>query len=252
MNAFLKANINRRMTDGFAVGYNMVFPIILVGILGVLTKRSLNLEISSFQYYTIVMIPYCLLLSLVTAAYSGKEEAGHKVAERILASPIEIRTIVCSKVISNLLSFFLCTFLTYCMLAAFLHIGGFGTLPLLLLFYLSLSLLTSVLGTYIGLSMRNFLVVKNLISIPITLFALLGGTFYPIRTSNGLLMHLIEYSPVRLVNRGLFLLLYDHRIWPIVMISLVMILISVFMYVLTIRTFKKEEYLHGSMAGYEM
>ena len=87
------------MTDGFALGYNVVFPIIMILLLGTLCKGVYKGEISSFQYYAIVVIPFSTLMGIVTAAYAGKDDAYAKVAQRVMVSPITKEAIVMSKVI---------------------------------------------------------------------------------------------------------------------------------------------------------
>ena len=70
----------RRIKDGFTIGYNIIFPTLLISILGMLTKNQFGDVITSYQYYTIVIIPFCACMALITAAYAGKEEAYAKTA----------------------------------------------------------------------------------------------------------------------------------------------------------------------------
>ena len=108
----LKANINRRIKDGFAVGYNIIFPLLLIGLLGFVCKRSFkdNL-VTGYQYYGMVLIPFCIFLSIITAAYAGKDDAYANTADRVLIAPVSVFAIVLSKIIAETIVFMLCSVL---------------------------------------------------------------------------------------------------------------------------------------------
>ena len=246
----LKINIRRRFTDGFLLGYNIIFPILIIALLGVLCRNISYGKINSYKYYTIVSIPFCIVMALITAAYAGKDDAYAKTAERVLLCPISIKTIVISKIISSMISIFLCGIIVYIggsliFNIDFKDIGYIG----LLLFLLSFCV--SALGTYIGLGMKNFLVVKNFISIPISVFAILGGSFFAFGSSNKIIQFFINCSPFTWINRSIFLVLYDKNYDLITSLYLILAGAGILFTALAIVTFKKEEYMDGSLLGYE-
>lgn len=250
MISFFTHNLKRRFLDGFAIGYNIIFPLCMIGLLGLLTRKSFNEEITSFQYYGIVLIPFCIVLGLVTAAYAGKDDAYSNTACRIIIAPISKGVIVISKILSCSIVFFLCSMFVYLIFALLSHIQLTTILPMAF-FYFCLCLSVGSIGSLVGLGMKNFLIIKNVISIPFTILAFFGGTFYPFRSSSPLISTIIQWSPFTLLNRSCFLLLYDHNSMPIVYCSVGMLIISVVVTLITYVCFQKEEYIHGTMPSYE-
>lgn len=249
--AELNLNLKRRMTDGFALGYNIVFPIIMILLLGTLCKGMYKGEVSSFQYYAIVVIPFCTLMGIVTAAYAGKDDAYAKVAQRVIISPITRKAIVMSKVITSTIVFSICSLMVFGVSAIFvsLHIGK--SLIAIGILFVSISFFISALGTLIGLGMKNFFTIKNIMTIPICLCAILGGTFFPMGSFQSDLQAIINLSPLTWINRSLFLSLYDKNQSLIWLITTILILAGIICTFAAIATFRKEEYIYGDLPGYE-
>jgi len=68
------------------------------------------------------------------------------------------------------------------------------------------------IGTFIGVSTKDFMQVKNFISTPILIMAMVGGTFFPIG-SLGKILEIVSYiSPLSWINRGIFLMMKDNSI----------------------------------------
>lgn len=246
----LKMNIRRRLCDGFAVGYNIVFPVIMIGVLGVLCRNFSHGGISSYQYYTVVMVPFCTVMALITAAYAGKDDAYAKTAERVLLSPISVGELVAAKIISCTLVLFFCSIVTFVGAAFVTGIDLYGIGKIILL-YLGLAYATTALGTCIGLGMKNFMVVKNVINIPISLLGILGGVFFPMGTFHKFGQMAINLSPFYWIDRSIFLMLYDRKSESILFVSGVLFLAGIVCSLLAVCTFQKGEYCNGSLPGYE-
>ena len=249
--AELKLNLKRRMTDGFALGYNVVFPIIMILLLGTLCKGVYKGEISSFQYDAIVVIPFSTLMGIVTAAYAGKDDAYAKVAQRVMVSPITKEAIVMSKVISCTIVFSICSSLVFGIMAIVAHVPVGTSLMAIMALLVSISFFISSLGTVVGLGMKNFFTVKNIMTIPICLFAILGGTFFPMGSLQSKMQLLINLSPLTWINKSLFLAMYDHNKVLICWITLILLLAGTGCIFTAMIIFQKEEYLYGDLPGYE-
>ena len=206
--------------------------------------------ISSYQYYTVVTIPFCIVMAVITAAYAGKDDAYANTAERVLLAPISTDILVTAKILSCTLVIFLCSIITYVGAAVLTGIGiaGIGSIGLL---FLGLSFVTSAAGTCIGLGMKNFLFIKNIMNIPICVFAVMGGAFFPIGTIDKVWNTVLYISPFRWVNRCMFLRLYDHQSRSIVVIIIFLTMTGILLSRLAVRIFKKEEYCNGNLPGYE-
>lgn len=247
----LRQNIKRRATDGFAFGYNIVFPILIIFLLGILCRNGFHSEITSYQYYIVVSIPFCASMAIITAVYSGKDDAFAKTAQRVLVSPVYVESIVFSKIISCTLVFSFCNIFVLLTTSVIWKLEILKYLMSLIILFMSMSFLISAMGTFIGLGMKNFMVIKNIITVPIGVFAIAAGTFFPIGTSNDKLKIIINMSPLTWINRGIFLTLYDNStamLWCVIAFS---IIVGVIFTKISIVTFNKEEYIYGDLPSYE-
>lgn len=239
------------MTEGFALGYNIIAPILFILILGAITKGMFGTEIESYQYYSVVMIPFCLCIGIVTIVYAGKDDAYQKTAYRIMTAPILPRTIVAAKIVSGMIVLVFCSLLVMTGAVFLFHIPIGKESILLVVLIFSLALLISAVGTFIGLGMKNFMIIKNIISVPICVFGLLGGVFFRFGTSEPIIQFLINCSPLGWINRACFLVLFDHNTALIQKLILGNIVVAVIFAMLAVRCFKKEEYINGNLPGYE-
>lgn len=248
--ALIKMNMKRRLCDGFVLGYNIIFPSVLIALLGVLGRNSSYGGITSYQYYGVVMIPFCIVMAVITVAYAGKDDAFAKTAERILISPVTAKMLVIVKIISCSVAIFLYSIILY--IAVSLIIG----FPLKYLIYIGILFLTlsfsiAAIGTYISVGMNNFIFVKNIINIPIMIFAVLGGTFFRIGTLNPVAAFALNLSPLRWINRCMFMLLYDNSNLLCIKIILISMAVGIIFTYVAIFRFKKGEYIDGNLPSYE-
>lgn len=253
MNIFLcelKLNLRHRFSDGFVIGYNVIFPAIMIGLLGLLCREFSHGGITSFQYYTVVTIPFCILMAIITSAYACKDDAYAKTAERVLLTPLSVGSIVAAKVISTTFVIFICSILTY-IGAALLTGISLKTFGVICILFLLLSFVTSALGTLIGLGVSNFLLIKNIMNIPICLFGIMGGVFFPIGTLHPAENFLLNLSIFRWVNRGLFALLFDNQSMLCIVLCVSLLIIGIILCMISVIIFKKEEYCNGCIPGYE-
>jgi ABC-2 type transport system permease protein len=244
-------DMKRRYKDGFFIGYNLLFPVLLIALLGYLTNEGYGSIFTGYQYYSVVLLPFCVLLSIITAAYAAKEEAYRKTAVRFLFSPVSRAQLVLSRLLSCSLLLSGCNLLV--LVVARLLFG----LPVMEHFIPIAALMTAIslavcsCGLFIGYGMRNFILVKNLINLPVIAAGTLGGSFFPLGSLNPVMEFAIKLSPLTWVNRSIFLCIYDGKeslLWKTTIIS---ILVGLVFTALTVILFKREEFIHGDLPGYE-
>ncbi len=246
------SNLRRRATDGFAVGYNIFFPLILIFLLGLLCNGMFEKEvITSYKYYTVVTVPFCLFMAIVTAAYGGKDDAYAKTADRILIAPIGVITLVLPKILAEVIVFTLCSMFVLGLSTVFWNVWSIKFILPMCFLYVSIAFLIASVGTYIGLGMKNFMRIKNILNVPIVIFALLGGCFTPFGTYHKGLQLLIDLSPLTWINRGIFMMMYDDNNTILYTLCGVFSVIGSVFTILAIVCFKKEEYGYGELPGYE-
>ena len=117
--------------------------------------------------------------------------------------------------------------------------------------FMMVSFVTAALGTLIGLGMKNFLVVKNIINFPICLFGIMGGAFFPLGTLHPIEAAVMNLSPLRWINKSIFLMLYDRQNSLIAQICTILLIVGMLCSLFVSVVFKKEEYCNGSLSGYE-
>lgn len=237
----LKLNILKRLKEGYSLGYNLIFPLILIGLLGVIRKSTPYGEISSYQYYHVVMIPFCIMMSVITAAYSGKDDAFANTAKRILLTPISISSLITAKVLSCTFVITLFSFSAYLLLGIFISVSFSKSLYILILYFFMTFFFCSV-GCFIGLSTKKFIILKNIINIPICIIGILGGCFF---------QYYHNLSIMTWVNRSIFLYLYDNQKDLLLWLSCIFCFAGILIVILTIKYFKKEEYYVGTLPSYE-
>ena len=111
MNTFfplLKLGIRRRSRDFFIIFYTVVFPIVIIALLGYLTSTSYGTEFTSYEYYSIVIIPFCLLMGVTSVVYAAADEKRMKTAYRYMIAPISKAALIWSKFFSCVIAFTIC------------------------------------------------------------------------------------------------------------------------------------------------
>ncbi|HBF6514168.1 TPA: ABC transporter permease, partial [Clostridioides difficile] len=89
-----KLGIKRRSKDFFILFYNIVFPVIIIVLLGYLTSKSYGKEFTSYNYYTIVTIPFCVLMGIISVSYVAQDEKISNTSYRYMISPVSIVDLV--------------------------------------------------------------------------------------------------------------------------------------------------------------
>lgn len=244
-------DIKRRSRSSFTMGYHLIFPIVMILLLGYLLSGQFNNKLTSYTYYAFVMLPFCTMVAIITSAYASKEESYAKTAYRFVVSPISNIDIFCSKLVSCGITYSVCNILLLLILKILLHLPIETNLFPIGVLLISETFAVCAIGLYIGLGRKNFIVVKNFLNIPIFIFAILGGTFSPMGTSNHLLGIVFKLSPLTWINRGIFLWIYDKR-GTILWITVLFLLLTCTLFTYAgIRLFRREEYLHGDLLSFK-
>jgi ABC-2 type transport system permease protein len=247
-----KSSLMKRIREGFAIGYNIIFPVVLIIILGFLVKDNYTDIISSFQYYTVVMLPFCTLFCIITSAYAGKEEAYSGTAVRFLAAPISKGNIVLSKLLSCTFVFTLCNLLVLKVCELIWKLPLYGKFLPVALMLTAETFFSCGLGLFISYGMKNFIVVKNIINLPICILAVIGGSFFPVGTLKSGWQAVFNISPLTWINRSLFQYLYDNSSSGrnlIFRLTVIFLSLGSVISIAAILKFNKEEFLHGDISG---
>lgn len=235
--------LKRRSKDFFILFYNIVFPIVIILLMGYLTSTSYGTTFTSYHYYSIVIIPFSALMGITTVSYAAQEEKRLHTAYRYIIAPINKTAIIFSKLVSSAIVLSICNGVT---LIITMFLFGFhfrSYLPIVILLLTCETISVTGIGLYLGLACKNIDALRNFMNIPIVIFGFLGGAFFPVFASNTALAFLIKLSPLTWINRGIISCIYDNQIWTIGITSCMLLLLGLIMTVLTIVFFKKEAFL---------
>ncbi|MGL5715140.1 MAG: ABC transporter permease [Paraclostridium sp.] len=237
--------MKKRIKDSFLIGYGVTFPLMLIVILGYMATNyySKDTGITSYYYYAMVTIPFCTFLSSITLIYVAREESLHKCGERFIIAPISKVSIVLSKILPATVSMSVYNLIILLICNLIFKVDYRGKFLEIYVLLISLGFMSSSFGTFIGLCTKDFMSIKNIVSTPILIMAILGGSFFPIG-SLGRLFEVISYiSPLTWVNRGIFMMLNDNAVGVYLISLMIIIVLGLLFTVLAIKSSKKEAFI---------
>ena len=244
-NVLFSMGMKRRLRDSFLIGYGIIFPLFLIAILGYMASNYYSDEngITSYYYYSMVIIPFCTFLSSITLVYITREESMHKCGERFIIAPISKTAIVLSKIIPSTIAMMFYNLILMLICKYIFRVNYNGNFLQIFIMFSILGLMSCAIGVFIGVSTKDFMQVKNFISTPILIMALLGGTFFPIG-SLGKGIEIISYiSPLTWINKGIFLMINDHSTNMYFIASCVILALGIIFTFGSIKKFRKEAFL---------
>ncbi|MGH4123522.1 MAG: ABC transporter permease [Clostridium sp.] len=237
--------IKKRIKDSFLIGYGIIYPLILIGLFGYIASNYYSGEqgITSFYYYTIVSIPFCTFLGAVSLIYIAKEECLAKCGKRFIIAPIGNGAIVLSKIIPSTIAMTIFNIIIMIICRFIFKVDFKGNFIELILLLMVIAFMSCSIGTFIGICTKDFMAVKNFVSMPILIMAALGGSFFPIG-SLGNVVNIISYiSPLTWINRGVFNMMNDNSMTLYFIAMLLSLITGLIFTISSIKGFKKEAFL---------
>lgn len=234
--------LKRRSKDFFIIFYSVVFPIAIIALLGYLTSTSYGRDFTSYEYYSIVMIPFCLLMGITSVAYAAVDEKRMKTSYRYLIAPISKSSLIISKFLSCVIVLTVCSIIVLLISRLMFHLPVNGNMVYLIILLLCESIAISGLGLFFGLASKNFATIQNFLNLPIMIFGFLGGAFFPVSSPNPILSFIVNLSPLTWINRGIMYCLYVSDATILLYTSTVLFIVGMLFTLLTIKYFKKEAF----------
>lgn len=191
-----KLGLKRRSKDFFIIFYSVVFPIVIILLLGYLTSKSYGEKFTSYEYYSIVIIPFCLLMGITSVAYAAVDEKRTSTSYRYMIAPISKSALIISKFLSCVIALTVCSIVVLIISKILFQLPINGNAVYLIILLLCVSVAVTGIGLFCGLASKNFAAVQNFVNIPIIIFGFLGGTFFPVGSLNPVLSFMINLSPL--------------------------------------------------------
>lgn len=237
-----KLGLKRRIKDFFIIFYSVVFPIVMIALLGYLTSKSYGRDFTSYEYYSIVLIPFCLLMGITSVAYAAVDEKRMKTSYRYMIAPISNTSLILSKFLSCVIVLTMCSMIVLLISRLMFHLPVNGNAIYLIILLLCESIAVSGLGLFFGLTSKNFATIQNFLNLPIMIFGFLGGAFFPVSSLNPILSFIVNLSPLTWINRGIMYCFYVSDAIILIYTSVILFIIGVLFTILTIKYFKKEAF----------
>lgn len=224
---------------------NTVFPLIMIGIMGFVTKGGYGAgDVSSYDYYGVTMMIFTAIFISMTATNTFMEEKVKCGNSRIVYAPVSKTEIYLSKLIST----YILGTISYSVILLvgqyFFHInfGGKNILYIMLLINI-FSLFGCALGTMFCCIFKSEDGANSVMQIPLLLFIFFGDLFFPV-ASLGKVAEAVSYlSPVKWVTECAFQVIYDNDFGLYLPTIALVMLGSIVCIIICQIIFKPEEYV---------
>lgn len=239
----LSLDIKNLFTNIAWLFYGVGFPLLLIIILGYLTRNDYGTRISSYDYYGVAMLLFSVFNTGTIAANSFMEEKIKAGNMRIIFSPIHPSWIYLSKIIAAAIFDFICHMIVIGILIMCFqfHIGQYPEWLLLMMF------IGEILGSAVGVSLccvlKSESACNQVLSLITQLAAVIGGVFFSLDRFGDIFMKLSYISPIKWMIQSCFLCIYDSQLIPIYLCLLVMGIGICICLMICQRTWHKEDCL---------
>lgn len=223
---------------------NVAFPILLILVLGFLSKSTYSNNFSSFNYYGITILLYTIVNISLTASNSFMDEEIKNSNLRILYSPIKISYVYISKILAATIFSSICSLIVIILTGLILKVnwGGYNVgyvLCIMILF----TLLSSTIGVFLCCVLRSEDLTNTILSVVNTVVAILGGLFFQINGFGKIVRGISYISPAKWVSEGIFKIIYDNNFSLFIPTIIVLIVFTGVLMFLCKLIFKTEDYV---------
>lgn len=226
------------------LGFNTVFEVLLVLIMGFLASGYYANTADAYNYYAVSFTIYAILSGAMTATNAFMERDMKKPNLRIIHSPVGSFAIYFSKITASALFDYICHIIMIAVLVFALHVnfGGANTGYVILLMA-PIEFAASALGTLFCCIFKTEEAASTLLSNTISILAFLGGTFFSFDGMGGVLAFASKLSPVKWMNDAFFSIIFDGNLSLLAPMFVGSIAVGAILVFLCSKTFKSEDYL---------
>lgn len=200
------------------IGYNTVFALLLILIMGWLCGGEFADIRNAYQYYTISLLIYGMLNGAMTASNCFMERDIKRPNLRIIYSPAGSGSIWFSKIAASFVFDYSLHLLLMLLVCPLLHVT-LGDNPLLFVVLMApIEFAAVALGTFFCCVFHCEETTSSLLSTVISLLCVLGGTFFSLDSLGKTLALASRLSPVKWINDVFFALVCDNNaafFWPV-------------------------------------
>lgn len=225
---------------------NTIVPLLLIGVLGFVTKSSFGTTpISSYDYQGVNML--ILSVALIVAITTSNAFMETKVIRgnmRIAYVPVSKVQIYLSKTVSSYLFVSICygLLLPFCQYALGLNLGGHNLLWFSLLLNV-FAFFGCCFGTLFCCIFRSEEQANSIMQIPLFIFIFLGGVLFRIHRLGKAINAVSNVSPVKWVARCSYQIIYDNDLHLLLPVFIILLFFSLLCLLVCGVLFRPEEYV---------
>lgn len=226
------------------VFYSMVFPFLLVLILGFLNSGNYGSTVTAYDYYGITMMIYTVLSTAMTASNSFMEERIKKGNMRIIYSPIAKPLIYISKILATFIFSSICHLILVLLLHFILGVnfGGWNIIfiiAILLLF----EFFSSALGVLLCCIFKSENTANQILSIIINISAVFGGLFFQLDGFGKAIEKVSYISPAKWAVASMLKIIYDNNFSYFLPTVSILVILSAITLLLCRKFYRMEDYI---------
>lgn len=226
------------------VGFNTVFGILLILIMGFLASGYYANTVDAYNYYAVSFLIYGMLNGAMTATNAFMERDIKKPNLRIIHSPVGSFSIYFSKITASALFDYICHLVMIAVLVPVLHINlGGANMGYVILIMAPIEFSSSALGALFCCIFKTEEAASMLLSNAISILAFLGGTFFSFDGMGGVLASVSKLSPVKWMNDAFFSIIFDGNLSLLAPMFIGSIVVGAILVFGCSKTFKTEDYL---------
>lgn len=226
------------------VGYNTLFIILIVLIMGFLNSGAYRHASDAYLYYTVTFLIYGMMNGAMTATNSFMERDIKKANLRIIHSPAGSFPIYFSKIVTSCAFNYLCHLIALAVLVPLLQLDfGGKNIGYLLLLMIPVEFAACALGVLFCCVFKAEEGASTLLSNVSAIFAFLGGTFFSWEGMGGTMSLISKLSPVKWLNDTFFAILVDGDLTSVLPVLGVGLLLSLLLVWGCVKLFRTEDYV---------
>ena len=232
------------LTNPMWIFFSLMYPILLVAVLGFLTGGLYGDYFTSYDYYGITLLLFSTMYAATFSANSFMEEKIKKANLRIVYSPIRNWFIPFSKAIAAFLftTIFYSIAAVICQLLFQIRFGDEKLLQIWLLF-IGMNLLFSCIGVLMCCIFKSEGVANQILSILTVALAMLSGFLFQVANLGETFVKISNWLPTTKVAQTIFEMIYDQNSSNFSSVLLMLVAFSILILTVSMILFNGEEYV---------
>lgn len=214
----LRMDLTNLFKNPVLIGFNTLFGALLILIMGFLTSGSYGASRDAYQYYAVTMLIYGMLSGAMTATNCFMERDIKRPNLRIIFSPAGSFSIYFSKTVASFIFDYILHLLLMAVLVPLLHVR-LGNNPVYFILLMTPVEFAAVsFGTFFCCVFHTEEAASTFLSLIVSLFCVLGGTFFSLDGLGKTLAFISKLSPAKWLNDAFFALCCDNSLrlfWPV-------------------------------------